>query len=97
MDILNKTYIVTMPNGSKWGVPVWVIAYHRVDYYRSRGDEVKEALQETKELFEDRYEIHDWAANNMDWSDVESEAGLIEDAQPVDKQEGWVNGDYEVR
>lgn len=44
-------------------------------------------------LFEqDHYEVEDWAANNMNWSDVESQAKKLQDAPAPDFQDGWMNG-----
>jgi hypothetical protein len=48
-------------------------------------------------LFEsDEFEIEDWAANNMDWSDVVAFATKIGPVDQVDYQEGWVNGKKEI-
>lgn len=93
-------YVVTMPDGSRWAVPVDVIAINRADYYKHEfGDDLQRSLDEdTWPLFaEDDYEIKDWAANNMDWSDVEGIAVMIEPPTPPDFNEGWCNGDKEVQ
>ena len=84
--------VVTMPDGSQWGVPVEVIATHRAAHYSADG------LPETMQFFA-QYpdEIHDWAANNMTWKDVEANATRITKPAPVDYEEGWCNGDWEVR
>lgn len=84
--------IVTMPDGSTWGVPVELIATHRAAHHSADG------LPETMQFFA-QYpdEIHDWAANNMRWKDVEANATRITKPAPVDYQEGWCNGDWEVR
>lgn len=89
-----KVLRVNMPDGSKWDVPVSVIAENRAKYYSHEyGGDVQKSLEEdTLPLFEaDRYEIEDWAANNMNWSDVEKMAQLAV-ASETDYQEGWVNG-----
>lgn len=46
----------------------------------------------------DAYEVEDWAANNMDWSDVRSHAVQVAPPRPRDGeyQEGWVNGNKRV-
>lgn len=99
MSILDQNYIVTMPDESKWAVPVRIIAESRAKYY-ANADEVsfEESLNEdTVPLFEsDHYEIHDWAANNMNWRDVKDSAVQIERPN-LDYEDGWVNGEYEVK
>ena len=101
MGIRDKNYIVTMPDGSRWSIPVEVIAKDRaLHYYLTQEFESTErSLEEdTWPLFEeDSYEVQDWARNNMNWEDVEEFAILIKDEkEPVDFQEGWVNGDVEI-
>jgi hypothetical protein len=98
---MKRFLIVEMPDGSKWSVPTRVIADSRSTHYASEfGGSVQRSYSEdTKPLFdEDEYEIQDWAANNMNWSDVEKVAvRLAEESASVDYQEGWVNGDKELR
>lgn len=96
-----KKYLrVDMPDGSKWDVPVEVIARNRAEHYKSEfGNDVEKSLTEdTMPLFDnDDYEIEDWAANNMNWSDVEIVAIIIDIPPPeTDYQEGWVNGQKEI-
>lgn len=84
-------------DGSIWAVPVDVIARDRAKHYASDFDgDVERSLEEdTLPLFaEDPFEIHDWAANNMNWSDVEAHAWRIgfPAATENDMQEAWVNG-----
>lgn len=98
-NILNKFMTIKMPDGSTWAVPVRVIAEDRAKYYADEFDgSVEKSLEEdTAPLFEeDDYAIEDWAANNMDWSDVEEFAKELEEEKEVDFQEGWVNGDKEI-
>jgi hypothetical protein len=93
-----KVLRVNMPDGSKWDVPVSVIAQNRAEYYASEfGGDVQKSLDEdTMPLFAaDHYEVEDWAANNMNWSDVERVATLAV-AGETDYQEGWVNGGKSV-
>lgn len=93
-------YVVTMPDGSKWAVPVEVIARNRAAYYANKeyGGDVERALHEdTMPLFAlDEYEIHDWAANNMNWEDVVDHARQIQSPPLPNYRAGWINGDYEV-
>ena len=67
-----KMLVLQMPDGSEWGVPVEVIARNRAEHYKSEfGDDVERSLAEdTMPLFEDDYEIEEWASNNMNWQDV---------------------------
>lgn len=97
-ELFKKLLIVTMPDSSEYGVPIELIARNRAEHYKDEfNDDVAESLREdTLPLFESSsYEIHDWAANNMNLSDVESDAILIKKAD-VDFQDGWVNGDWKV-
>ena len=96
----NKYLRVTMPDSSKWDVPVMEIARNRALYYAEHdGMSLEESLNEdTLPLFRaDPYKIKDWAANNMNWEDVQEIAVRVPGAEePDDYQEGWVNGDKEI-
>lgn len=99
MSILDNEYIVKMPDGSKWSVPIVVIAEHRAKIYAEiDGISFENSLNDdTIPLFEeDPYEIHDWASNNMNWNYVKIYAIRI-DSPDVDFQEGWINGDWEIK
>jgi len=102
MSIENKFLKVSMPDGSKWKVPVRVIAENRAKYYLGKKEysTLEESLKEdTLPLFEeDEFEVEDWASNNMDWEDVEKYAIQIKSNQMSneDFQEGWVNGVKEI-
>ena len=86
---------VTMPDGSKWDVPANVIANHRA-LIRER-DEQGTYTKELEFAIADDFELEDWAANNMNWRDVQHFAERFEDAPAtVDYQEGWTNGEKEV-
>lgn len=89
-----KVLRINMPDGSKWDVPVSVIAQNRAEYYASEfGGDVQKSLDEdTMPLFDaDHFEVEDWASNNMNWSDVERVATLAVHSE-TDYQEGVVNG-----
>lgn len=100
MRIDEKYLRVTMPDGSKWDVPIKVIAESRARYYaKADGVSYEESYEkDTISLFEeDAYNIEDWAANNMNWEDVKALAVRASDAEDdVDFQEGWINGEKEV-
>ena len=98
--IRKMMYVVEMPDGSRWGVPVEIIALSRADHYADEfGYNTALSLEEdTWPLFEkDYYEVKDWAANNMNWEDVREHAvRLPSDVPEVDYQEGWVNGEHTI-
>jgi hypothetical protein len=91
---MSEKYLqVTMPNGDKYNVPALFIALHQAMQLESEFtrvyNEVAYALEHPDSLFE-------WAANNMNWPDVEEVAVLAghhPDMTLKDYQEGWVNGD----
>ena len=80
---------VTMPDGSVWAVPALVIAQNRARYYAK--DNEAEFAKEVAYCMGDDYEIEDWAANNMDWSDVANVALRVKQPE-TDYEEGWANG-----
>lgn len=97
--ITEKYLRVSMPDGSKWDVPAILVAKNRAEHYKGEfdGSLEKSLAEDTIPLFEeDDYEIEDWAVNNMDWSDVSSEAFLVEDPEVADFEDGWSNGDKEI-
>jgi hypothetical protein len=92
---------VTMPDGSRWDIPVNTIARNRAENYKDEfdGDIERSLKEDTLPLFaEDEYEIKDWAANNMDWDDVR-EVAIPAPPKPTakaDYQEGWMNGEKKI-
>lgn len=96
---MSKHLLITMPDESVWSAPVDVIAFHRATYYAHefRGDVTRSILEDTLPLFDAApFEIEDWAANNMNWEDVVKHTRLIKEDE-TDYQEGWVNGEKEVK
>lgn len=87
---MTKHLRVTMPDGSKWDVPIGIIARSYVGHYGEADATLDEMI--------DRYneELVDWAENNMGWSDVAGEARQVGAAETVDYQDGWMNGDKEI-
>jgi hypothetical protein len=87
---------VTMPDGSKWDVPARVIAENRARYY-AKIDPNTTYEGEFDYTMSNNYELKDWAAGNMNWSDVEDHAKRVA-VPPLepDYQEGWVNGEKEI-
>jgi len=95
----DKNYIVTMPDGSRWSVPVKVIAKNKAEYYADDfGGDLDESLRVTYKDFDyDDYEVKDWAQNNMNWEDVAEHAVQLDPPENVDYDEGWVNGEKEIK
>ncbi len=92
---MHKMMTVEMPDGSKWGVPVEMIARYRATHYAREfdGDVELSLAEDTIPLFEsDDYEIQDWAVNNMNWSDFDGHQVKVESAPLPDFQEAWMNG-----
>lgn len=92
---MHKFMTIEMPDGSVWGVPVDMIARHRAAHYASEfgGDVERSLTEDTLPMFEsDEYEIQDWAANQMNWSDFDGHQVKIKDAPPPDFQQAWMNG-----
>lgn len=100
---MKTTLEIKMPDGSVWGVPVMVIAKDRAANYANEfgGDVERSLVEDTLPLFEaEVFEIKDWAANNMNWSDVKHAATRIRPPDPLtdaDFQEAWVNGEKFIR
>ncbi len=84
-----KALMVDMPDGSRWAVPADVIARNRDKSYGGDDDLYLETLENDDEL-------EDWAVNNMDWADVKALAFMVRPPEPVDYEDGWINGDKEV-
>ena len=101
-----KVLQITMPDNSVWEVPAVLVAESRAKYYAAKdtgsteGEAYERSLAEELEYtLRDEDEITDWAANNMNWSDVEAHAKIVTAAPELnddDKQEGWCNGDKRV-
>lgn len=94
-----KLLSVEMPDGSKWGVPVDMIARHRAMHYAHKfgGDVERSLTEDTMPIFKsDDYFIEDWAENNMNWSDFEGHQFKLSDEEPPDFQDAWVNGNKKV-
>lgn len=84
---------VTMPDGSQWDVPVQIIADHRDEHYK---DDAEDTIRFIRERSLDAFDIKDWAANNMNWSDVKDHAVKVKDAPECDYEDGWCNGSHRI-
>lgn len=86
---------VTMPDGSKWDVPLSVVVEDVVSHYANRNGDPRGNIETIYDDM-DNSDFIDWARNNMNWSDVEGHAAKSSDAELPDFQEGWCNGDHEI-
>lgn len=87
---------VTMPNGEVWAVPFHVIIDSRSRYYAER-DKDTTYEEEYRHASQDKSEVLDWAANNMNWDEVVAHARKVDTpAAEVDWEEGWTNGEKRV-
>lgn len=94
-----KCLTVIQDDGTKWAVPVDMIARNRAEHYAHEfdGDVERSLVEDTLPLFEqDEYEITDWASNNMNWSDFDGHQFKVEDAPPPNFQHAWMDGVKEV-
>jgi len=99
-----KALIVTMPNRIRWSVPVCIIAEDRARHLAkrdsARGYGTYDAVyaEEYANTLVDEEELLDWAANNMNWSDVQPHALPHVELPVTDEelQDAWVNGDHEI-
>ena len=88
---------ISMPNGMVFEIPTQVIADHRTACMQEAHPEefhtLEAASEDTRELFtEDSWHIKDWAANNMNWDELQPHAKLIRFKQDTDHQ--WYEGEF---
>lgn len=94
-----------MPHGL-FDIPASVIAEDRAKYYAKLDSERGEGLygdiyrKELEYTLDDNSELLDWAANNIDWKDVEQHASpVIEQIKPPTREEiyqAWTNAKKKV-
>lgn len=96
--------IVEFSDGKLFKIPARFIAEDRARYYakhdtgQTEGEEFeKEFKAEVEFALRESFEIIDWAANNMDWSDVVSEAVLIGQKETPSYEQQWTNAEKYVR
>lgn len=101
-----KYILVTMPDGSIWKVRAEIVVCSRAKYYAEQ-DSAKQG-RTYEAVFDEEYtytlhnndEILDWAANNMNWTDVSFGAEKlpqpVQVLTPLEFEEGWVNGDKKI-
>ena len=97
--LANQYYVVDMPDGSRWAVPICVIALDRARHYQSEynNNVIRSLEMDTRPLFEAQPEaIAEWARDNMDWEEVEPTAIQLRPPGTVDYQYGWTNGRWAI-
>lgn len=96
---LPTEYLITMPNGDEWSVPVMAIAEHRAKHLAHKfGGNVRLSYKgDTKPHFlADKKNIEIWARTMMHWDDVKKIAIFIGNRKESD-QAGWVSGPCEIK
>ncbi|MDF0506565.1 hypothetical protein POK33_38085 [Burkholderia cenocepacia] len=91
---------LTALDGSKWNIPVEVIARDHAAYYAPiefDGDVERSLRDGTMPIFaDDEFEVREWASNNMNWSDVKAHAVLVSGPEPVNMEDSWMEGEKRV-
>ena len=98
MNVLSKDYVIKLSDGSKWAIPVSVIAEHRANFFSDEfnGDVEKSLAEDTVPFFKSDFSnIHNWAIENMEWEQVRGYARCV--CYPnLNWNEEWVNAEYEL-
>lgn len=92
----HKHMTMTLENGEVWGVPVAMIARNRAAHYAKEfdGNVERSLAEDTIPLFNSSdYDIHDWAVNNMNWSDFTGHQVKLKNGQGIDFQDEWMNAE----
>ena len=87
---------VQMSDGSKWDVPVKVIAEHYANHYATPG--TPQHLEDLTSIERDDSMLIGWSRDRMNWADVKEHATLVppETIAEDELQYGWTNGKREV-
>jgi hypothetical protein len=106
-----KFILVTMPDGSVWKVLASAVASNRAEYFayadldtNADADTQQSAWRiafdrDYQEVINDDTELLDWAANNMNWTDVAYYSAKVSEPEqltPEQFQEGWINGEKRI-
>lgn len=88
---------IAMSNGYVYQIPTEVIAQNRAAAMLAAHPEefadLNAALEDTRGLFaDDSWNIQDWAANNMNWEDLQCNAMLVRFKAPETKP--WHEGEF---
>jgi hypothetical protein len=87
--LFGRFLVVGFPDGTRWAIPELTIAESRAAHYAD--DEERSLNEDTLPFFrKSPGEMSEWAANNMDWEDVESDAIQLESEKPqCDRDDEW--------
>lgn len=88
-----KFYQIESEDGQQWRIPIDVIVKNRAEYYAEIDNvSIEEATKDTEEYFDlDKYQIEDWARNNMNWDDVEFVAVKHREPDNEGYEDMWTN------
>jgi len=75
---------ITMPDCSKWDVPLILIVKDRAKYYGEKDIGIRDD------------ELISWAVVNMDWADVVLQAQKVIEPKVDYREDGWITGDKEI-
>jgi len=87
-----KQIRIEMEDGSKWDVPLNIVAENKANYYC---ESIAEFEREKTLVMNVESEGIDWLQNNMDWDDVKSVAVRVESEIP-DYNKMMVNADMKI-
>jgi hypothetical protein len=96
---VEKILRVKFSNGDEFSIPTRIIAENRANYYSEVDGYEKESNeweQEVQYAMNDEYEIEDWAANNMNWDELEPFATLLDKSEEFDYEDEWGEADKKV-
>lgn len=101
--LLRKSFLINMPDGFTYAVPVEHIALNHAAYIsKSQGlDDITKILSEVTipEFESSNFVIHEWAAKNLPWSEVKKLAVIVKRHRLDDQMEAaWldINSDCEI-
>lgn len=88
-----KNYVVTMADGSRYSIPLRIIATDRARALSENGGcsgNFSEALSDSFKLFESNpKKLKDWIYDNITWTEIKHYATKLRDPDPVDYEESW--------
>lgn len=98
-----KYLVVRFSDGTDWRIPASIIARSRAHYYAAR-DLEKDGIDydetynsEFSFTLGNDFELLDWAAGNMDWSDIAEYAERLSGMEPSNKEAEWSNAQKEIQ
>ena len=98
MSVLSKDYVIKLSDGSKWAVPVSVIAQNRAEFFSDNfnGDVEKSLIEDTVPLFKSDFSnIYKWAVEKMKWEQVRGYARCVSYPN-LNWDKEWINAEYEI-